>query len=112
MAERIGKDKLGAAKKNIMGRVDFLYPKEVQTKSSINGGMTTYTVGGVIHKQETDKLSPGRLDNIKNGAWWEYGTVMEQLWTAEFNEIIDSRKLELFLISTNFFASISYKFVI
>ena len=72
-----------------MGRVDFLYPKEVQTKSSINGGPTTYTVGGVIHKQDTDKLSPGRLDNM--GVWREYGTVMEQLSTAEFNEIINAK---------------------
>ena len=69
-----------------MGRVDFLYPKEVQTKSSINGGPTTYTVGGVIHKQDTDKLSPGRLDNIKiHTASSSKGRILYRLLVSHFH---------------------------
>ena len=71
--------------------MDHHYPKDVQERSSVNGGPSTYTVGGIKYTNIAEKLSPDRLGKIQTAVWKDYPSVMGQLTGAEFSEMINSK---------------------
>ena len=62
-----------------------------ETRNFSYGGESSYTVAGVVLKQSTKKLSPGRLAIIKNNTWREHAVVMDKMSTADFNEIVNAK---------------------
>ena len=70
--------------------MDQYFIKDVQEQSTVNGGLSTDTVGSMKYIKVTERLSPGRFKTISNATWKEHSNVMGQLTGSEFNKVLNA----------------------
>ena len=91
LAALVGVDSLNDAKKTIRDEMDDKFDKEVQARSSIKGGKSTYTMNNMKYVKVMEELSPGRIGKIYLHCKRTHSAVMKEMRRSEFNEIINKK---------------------